>query len=263
VLLRPSEEALKSNHVSTLVFVPDGALRDLPIAALHDGQQYLIEQYSIALTPGLQLLQPQPLPQRRLRALVAGLSQTRQGFPALPNVVFEVEQIESEIATQVLLNQSFTNTALQSRIHSSSVSIVHLATHGQFSSNADDTFILTWDNRINAKQLNQILQSRDGNLNPIELLVLSACETATGDRRAALGMAGVAVRSGARSTLATLWSVSDRSTALFMSQFYQELDQPGVTKVEAVRRAQLALLRQSEYQSPFYWAPFVLLGNWL
>jgi CHAT domain-containing protein len=263
LLLRPSEADLIASEISTLVFVPDGSLRGLPMAALHDGQQYLIEKYSIALTPGLQLLQPQPLQQRRLRALVAGLSQTRQGFPALPNVAFEVEQIASEITTQVLLNQSFTNSRFQTRLNSSSASIVHLATHGQFSSNADNTFILTWDDRITVKQLHQILQTRDSNLNPIELLVLSACQTAAGDRRAALGMAGVAVRSGARSTLATLWSVSDRSTATFMATFYQELGKPGTTKADALRRAQLALLHSNSYQAPFYWAPFVLLGNWL
>jgi CHAT domain-containing protein len=138
-----------------------------------------------------------------------------------------------------------------------------LATHGQFSSNADNTFILTWDGRINVKQLDQLLRSREGKLSPIELLVLSACQTATGDKRAALGMAGVAVRSGARSTLASLWSVSDRSTAFLMIKFYRELGKPEITKAEALRRAQVALLHQDDYTSPYYWAPFVLLGNWL
>jgi CHAT domain-containing protein len=112
--------------------------------------------------------------------------------------------------------------------------------------------------------LDTLLRAREqGELNPIELLVLSACQTATGDRRAALGLAGLAVRSGARSTLATLWSVNDRSTALFMVEFYRELGQPGVTKAQAVRNAQLALLKQPQYEHPYYWAPFILLGNWL
>jgi CHAT domain-containing protein len=263
LLLRSTESILTANDIKTLVFVLDGSLRNIPMAALHDGQHYLIETYSIALTPGLQLLPSQPLQGQRLNVLIAGLSQARQGFPGLPNVTIEVEQIKSEVSAQVLLDQSFTHTRFQNQISSRPISIVHLATHGQFSSNADDTFVLTWDDRITVKQLDQILRSREGRLNPIELLVLSACQTATGDRRAALGMAGVAVRSGARSTLATLWSVSDRSTAALMVIFYRELSKSGVTKAEALRRAQVALLQQTEYQSPFYWAPFVLLGNWL
>ena len=263
LLLRPVEAELAASPVKTLVFVPDGLLRSLPMAALHDGQQYLIEKYSVVLTPGLQLLQPRSLDRQRLQGLLAGLSQAREGFEALPNVAIEINQIKAEISSQVLLDQSFTDRSLQQQIDSTPSPIVHLATHGQFSSNANDTFILTWDGRINVKQLDQLLRSREGKLNPIELLVLSACQTATGDRRAALGMAGVAVRSGARSTLASLWSVSDLSTASLMIAFYHELGKTGVTKAEALRRAQVTLLHQEDYTSPYYWAPFVLLGNWL
>ncbi|MBW4444836.1 MAG: CHAT domain-containing protein [Plectolyngbya sp. WJT66-NPBG17] len=263
LLLRPVEPELVASRIKTLVFVPDGLLRSLPMAALHDGQHYLIEKYSVVLTPGLQLLQPQPLDRQRLQGLLAGLTQARENFAALPNVAVEINQIESEIPAQVLLDRSFTNQAFQNKIDSTPSPIVHLATHGQFSSNADNTFILTWDGRINVKQLDQLLRSREGKLNPIELLVLSACQTATGDKRAALGMAGVAVRSGARSTLASLWSVSDHSTASLMIQFYRELRKPGITKAEALRRAQVGLLHQDSYTSPYYWAPFVLLGNWL
>jgi CHAT domain-containing protein len=234
------------------------------MAALYDGQKYLIEKYNIALAPGLQLLQPQPLERQHLKGLLGGLSEARQGFSALPAVAFEVNQIESQIPTQVLLDRTFTSTTLQSQLNSAPFPVIHLATHGRFSSKAEDTFILTWDDRINVKQLDTLLRSREqGNLNPIELLVLSACQTATGDQRAALGLAGLAVRSGARSTLATLWSVNDRSTAFFMVEFYQRLGQPGVTKSQAVRSAQLALLKQSQYEHPYYWAPFILLGNWL
>ncbi|XGV97300.1 MAG: CHAT domain-containing protein [Leptolyngbya sp. BL-A-14] len=263
LILRPLENEIAASGVTTLVFVPDGLLRSLPMAALHDGQHYLIEKYSVVLTPGLQLLQPQPLDRQRLKGLLAGLTQARDRFAALPNVAVEINQIEAEIPAQVLLDQAFTNRAFQDQIDSTPSPIVHLATHGQFSSNAENTFIVTWDGRINVKQLDQLLRSREGRLNPIELLVLSACQTATGDKRAALGMAGVAVRSGARSTLASLWSVSDRSTAALMIEFYRELGKTGVTKAEALRRAQVALLHQTDYTSPYFWAPFVLLGNWL
>lgn len=263
LLLRPEEAELAASDVKTLVFVPDGLLRNLPMAALHDGKQYLIEKYSVVLTPGLQLLQPQSLEPQQMQGLLAGLSQARENFSALPNVVVEINQIEAEIPAQVLLDQSFTNRSFQNQVDSTPSPIVHLATHGQFSSNADNTFILTWDGRLKVKQLDQLLRSREGKLRPIELLVLSACQTATGDKRAALGMAGVAVRSGARSTLASLWSVSDRSTAFLMIEFYRELGKPGITKAEALRRAQVALLHQDDYTSAYYWAPFVLLGNWL
>lgn len=264
LLIRPQEAELAANDIKTLVFVPDGLLRSLPMAVLHDGQQYLIEKYSLALTPGLQLLQPQAIDRLQLQGLLAGLSQPRENFSALPNVVTEISQIEAEIPSQVLLDQSFTNQALTTGVDSTPSQLIHLATHGQFSSNADDTFILTWDGRINVKQLDQLLRFREGELSPIELLVLSACQTATGDRRAALGMAGVAVRSGARSTIASLWSVNDLSTASLMIEFYHELGRPGITRAEALRRAQLTLLHQDGgYTSPYYWAPFVLLGNWL
>ncbi|MBD1810031.1 CHAT domain-containing protein [Microcoleus sp. FACHB-SPT15] len=264
LLLRSAEDKLAASGITTLVFVLDGSLRNLPMAALYDGQKYLIEKYSIALAPGLQLLQPQPLERQQLKGLLGGLSKARQGFSALPSVALEVNQIESQIPAQVLLDQTFTSTTLQSQLNSVPFPVIHLATHGRFSSKAEDTFILTWDDRINVKQLDTLLRSREqGDLNPIELLVLSACQTATGDRRAALGLAGLAVRSGARSTLATLWSVNDRSTASLMVEFYRELGQPGVTKAQAVRRAQLALLKQPQYEHPYYWAPFILLGNWL
>jgi len=264
LLLRSAEDKLAASDITTLVFVLDGSLRNLPMAALYDGQKYLIEKYSIALAPGLQLLQPQPLERRQLKGLLAGLSEARQGFSALPAVALEVNQIESQIPAQVLLDRTFTSTTLQSQLNSASFPVIHLATHGRFSSRAEDTFILTWDDRINVKQLDILLRSREqGDLNPIELLVLSACQTATGDRRAALGLAGLAVRSGARSTLATLWSVNDRSTASLMVEFYRELGQPGVTKAQAVRSAQLTLLKQPQYEHPYYWAPFILLGNWL
>jgi CHAT domain-containing protein len=263
-LIRPAQEQLASQGIKTLVFVPDGAFRNLPMAALHDGKQYLVEKYSLALTPGLQLLAPRALVRSELRTLTAGLTEARQGFSALPGVNVEVTQIASEVPSKVFLNQQFTETNLQKQIGSASFRIVHLATHGQFSSDPEKTFILTWDEKIKVREFEDFLRSTEQNApNPIELLVLSACQTAAGDKRAALGLAGVAVRSGARSTLATLWSVKDESTAGLMAEFYREIAQPGVSKAEALRQAQLAVLKQPQFQHPFYWAPFILVGNWL
>ncbi len=263
-LIRPAESDLAASEIKTLVFALDGELKNLPMAVLHDGQQYLLEKYSIALTPSLQLLEPRPLTREHIKLLVGGLSEARLGFSQLPGVESEVKQIGSKITAQVLLNQQFTSAALQDQINAAPFSVVHLATHGQFSSNAENTFILAWDKPINVNELSGLLQARAKNeRQPIELLVLSACQTAAGDNRAALGLAGVAVRSGARSTLATLWSVDDQSTSSLMVEFYQALAQSNVTKAQALRHAQLALLKQPQFRHPYYWAPFVLLGNWL
>ena len=263
-LIRPLEAELEQNGIKTLVFILDGILRNLPMAALHDGQHYLIEKYNLALTPGLQLLPPRSLSPEQLKILAGGLVEARQGFSALPGVKQEVKEITEIVSTKVLLNQDFTRSRLQRQIETTSFPVVHLATHGQFSSQADNTFLLTWDERINVKDFDQLLREKEGQKrSPIELLILSACQTATGDQRAVLGLAGVAVGSGARSTVATLWSVQDQSTAELMSQFYRTLNQPGVSKAEALRQAQLSLLRSPQYQHPFYWAPFVLVGNWL
>lgn len=263
-LIRPAEAQLAESGVKTLVFVLDGSLRNLPMAALHDGKQYLVENYSIALSQGLQLLEPRSLARNRLTALTGGLTEARQGFAALPGVKSELQQISSEVRSEVLLNQEFTQKRLETKISELPFPVIHLATHAQFSSKAEDTFLLTWDGRIKVKDFDELLQSRERqNQNPIELLVLSACQTAAGDKRATLGLAGLAVRSGARSTLATLWSVSDESTAEFMAEFYRELFQTQVSKAEAVRQSQLILLKKSKYEHPYYWAPFVLVGNWL
>lgn len=263
-LIRPVEADLKQSQIQTLVFVLDGQLRNVPMAALHDGKQYLIENYSLALTPGLQLLPPQPLAEEELQLLTAGLSEARQGFSALKNVEQELQAIQDNFPAELLFNQEFTQLNLQEIINSSQVPVVHIATHGQFSSQAERTFILTWDGRINVKDLDGLLRQKEEELSrPIELLVFSACETASGDSRAALGLAGVAIRAGARSTIATLWQVSDQSTAALMVRFYQELAQgEGLTKAEALRRAQVSLLREGLYRSPYFWSPYILVGNW-
>ena len=262
-LIRPIEADLAKSGVKTLVFVPDGALRNIPMAALRDRHQYLIEKYSIALAPSLKLLDPKPLPRRQLKAIAVGLSEARQGFAPLSNVPLELKQIQSEVSSVVLLNQKFTRNAFQNQVESTNFPIVHIATHGQFSSKAEQTFILSWDERINVKQLDRILQSRNKSNGAIELLVLSACQTAAGDKRAALGLAGIAVRAGARSTLATLWSVYDAATAELMNEFYRELANTTLTKAEALRRAQLKLIKNPQAQHPIYWAAYVLVGNWL
>lgn len=264
-IIRPLERELTDSEITTLVFVPDGIMRNVPMATLHDGEQFLLEKYRISVTPGLELADPFPLGRAELRILSAGLSEERQGFPAIPFVEVELDQIQAQLPSEVLLNQAFTEESFQEAIDQFPFPIVHLATHGQFSSTAEDTFILTWDDRISVDELSDLFRVAEvQRTNPVELLVLSACETARGDNRAALGLAGVAVRAGARSTLASLWAVSDEATAELMDRFYEELSNRSVTKAEALRRAQLEILQSPKYNShPYYWAPFVLVGNWL
>lgn len=264
-LVRPVAADLKSSGIETLVFVPDRSLQLVPMGALHDGEHFLIEDYNIALTPGLKLLSPQPIPRENMQILAAGLTKGRQGFAPLSHVASEMDAIQSTIPQgEILLDQAFTRASLKRELQSSSFSIVHIATHGQFSSVAEDTFILSWDNRINVTELDQALQTNTlkGDT-AIALLVLSACETARGDKQAALGIAGTAVRAGARSTLATLWSVNDEATAEFIGHFYKVLADDAFTRAEALRQAQLQLLQNPQYRHPVYWAPYILLGNWL
>ena len=267
-LLRPAEKEIELQGIKTLVFVLDGFLRSVPMAVLHDRQQFLIQKYSIALTPGLQLLESRHLLPQQFQALTAGLAEARQGFAELPGVKQEIKQITNYVHAKILLNEKFTRPNVQKQIEEVPFSIVHLATHGEFSSKAKDTFLLTWEDRINVKDLDRWLKGASSKLSknaprqPIELLVLSACQTAKGDNRAALGLAGVAIRSGARSTLATLWSVQDKSTADLIAEFYRLLTQKVVSKAEALRQAQLSLLNSPQYKHPYYWSGFVLVGNW-
>ena len=264
-LIKPElEEALAKIDNPTLVFVLDGALRNIPPAVFYDGKKYLIEKYNIALTPSQRLVEAKGL-QKGLGAIAAGLSKASAGFSPLPNVELELEQIRTQIPSNVILNEKFTSKTLQEQINSSPYPVLHLATHGKFSSKAEETFIVAWnDERIYVKDFNQIVRTVEQNKpEAIELLVLSACQTALGDEKAALGIAGVAFQAGARSTIASLWNLDDESTAILMNQFYQELADKKLTKAEALRNAQLSLLHSRKYQRPRYWAPYILLGNWL
>lgn len=265
-LIAPGQTQLQNHQIDTLVFVLDGSFKRIPMAVLYDGNQYLIQKYSIALSQGLKMPNPQPLDRKNIQLLLAGLSQEVPGeeFPPLKSVTVETNSIHAEISeSTVLLNDEFTAEALQSLIEKSRFQVVHLATHGEFSANQDDTFILAADRRINVLELAQVLRTRNQTQSePLELLVLSACQTAQGDQRAALGLSGVAVRAGARSTIGSLWNVDDESGAALMVAFYQQWkNHPDYTKAKALQEAQIEILKI--YTSPRLWAPFILLGSWL
>nr|MDZ8060745.1 CHAT domain-containing protein [Nostoc sp. EkiNYC01] len=277
-LIQPFADELEStktreqSQIKTLVFVLDGSLRNLPMAVLHDGQRYLVERYAVSVTPTLQLLEPKPLHREALSVLIAGATDApsfqKERLGAIANVGVELEGIKENIQRhQTLENQEFIKKNLQTKINTTPFNIIHLATHGKFSSNPEQTYILDWNERIKVKDLDNLLRLNYQRIaNPIELLILSACETATGDKRAALGLAGVAIRAGARTTLASLWQINDASTAEFMIRFYQELNRGQITKAEALRNTQLAFLQQStdrDYNRPYHWSAFILVGNWL
>jgi CHAT domain-containing protein/tetratricopeptide (TPR) repeat protein len=274
-LLDPLEADLNRNgKIKTLVFVLDGELRNVPMAVLYDAKtnQYLIEKpYGLALLPSSQLFDLGVEP-NRAQVLGAGISEALQvgdrRFAAL-NVSEELAQIQQSGSGEILLNSQFTRSQLQQKLNSANFSVIHLATHGNFSSNPDETYILVHGAKTNegellkANEFDRLLRGRqNATENAIDLLILSACQTAEGDRRATLGLAGLAVRAGARSTLATLWQVSDASTVELMQDFYKALGQPGITKAEALRHAQIQLLQNPQYQTPYYWASYILVGNW-
>ncbi|WP_242071989.1 CHAT domain-containing protein [Nostoc sp. FACHB-110] len=267
-LIKPIESELSATKVDTLVFVLDGILRNIPMASLFDGEKFLIEKYAIALNVSLQLQNPQPLVKQQLKGLIAGLSEPPPGFPnfsPLPAIKSEVNLIaQAGVSTTNLIDKQFTSQALAKEVNNVPFNVVHLATHGQFSSSAEQTFILAADGPIHVKQLDNLLRNRNANqTKAVELLVLSACQTAMGDNRAALGLAGTAIRAGARSTLASLWQIDDESTALFVSDFYQELKKGNISKAKALRHAQLTMLNHPNYKAPSFWSAYVLIGNWL
>ena len=265
-LIAPFLSELEKAKVDTLVFVLDTPLRNIPMGVLYDGKNYLIEKYAVAVTSGLELRAPKTLQREQLNAMLAGLTESRQGYRPLKNVEHQLRKISTEITSKVLLDREFTMANFQTQLNSLPFPVIHLATHGQFSSQPQETFIITWDDRIDVNELSNLLKSRQENESePIELLVLAACQTAKGDKRATLGLAGVAVNAGARSTLATLWKVvADESPGDLLSQFYRELSEnPRLTKAQALRRAQLEFLKDDSRNRPYFWAPYVLLGNWL
>ena len=264
-LIKPFQKELDSLNGPTLVFVPDGPLRTIPMAALHDGEQFLVAKYPVATTPGLDLTDPRPLKRENVKLLAAGVSESVRGFPALPFVLNEIEAIQSFYQGNKLLNRDFLVATMEKELKNENFNIVHIASHGQFAADADKSFIVTFDDKdeLTMNRLDQyvgLFRFRD---DPLELLVLSACETAAGDDRAALGLAGIAIKAGARTALATLWFINDRSTSVLITEFYRHLQDPQVSRAVALQRAQLKLLEERRYQHPGYWSAFLLINNWL
>lgn len=263
LLVRPIEQELSDQQIDTLVFIPDGLLRTIPVAALHDGKDFLIRRYAVATTPGLTLTDPRPIKRERTRVLLSGLSEPIHGFPPLPYVNEELQHVADIYQNRLLRDEEFIIDNVQSELARAPFSVVHIASHGRFERDASQSFLLAYDGKINMNTLERIIglsRYRDA---PVELLTLSACQTAAGDDRAALGLAGIAIKAGARSALASLWYINDRASSLLVSEFYRQIQDPNVSKSKALQQAQLMLLNDRRYRHPGYWAPFLLIGNWL
>jgi filamentous hemagglutinin family protein len=262
-LVRPYERDLATEKIDTLVFVPDGALRAIPMAALHDGEAFLVQRYALAVTPGLSLVDPKPLERKDPRPLLAGLSAAVQGFPALPMVADELTAVQEIYGGEVLLDEDFDLEQVQRALDEDRPAIVHLASHAEFSGDPDTSFLLTYDDRLTLDRMGDMLGRTKFSERPVELLILSACETAAGNDRAALGLAGVAIQAGARSAMGSLWRISDDAAFELVVAFYRELKQPGVSRAVALQRAQLSLMESGAFEHPFYWSPYLLISDWL
>ncbi|MDJ0698138.1 CHAT domain-containing protein, partial [Mastigocoleus sp. MO_188.B34] len=276
------EYLTSENEVETLVFVLDGYLRNIPVAALWDEEggkdkegEYLIQKkYSLALLPGSQFfdLEDKSHNQSILAVGIDTLNKNKEKqyyVEGKPFTAIDISELDKIGAKKKLINDKFTQSNLQKEIKTGKFSVVHIASHGNFSSNPEETYIVAYNSKdsrgklLKAKDLDNLFQvSNQKDFGTIKLLVLSACDTAGGDNRAILGLAGLAVKAGARSTLSTLWRVEDNATTELMERFYKEWKAKEVTKAEALHRAQLALLENPKTQHPYKWAPYILIGNW-
>jgi CHAT domain-containing protein/Tfp pilus assembly protein PilF len=262
-LIRPLEPDLAAFPIDTVVFVPDGALRTIPMAALHDGKQFLVAKYAIGITPSLNLTDPRPINREGMKVLAVGVTEAVQGFPALPNVSGELQALHTLLGSTTLVDKEFLAANLEKKLKDEQFTIVHVASHGEFGSEVDKTFLLTFDDKLSLDRLNQmvgVFRFRD---DPLELLTLSACDTAAGDDRAALGLAGMAIKAGARSALATLWNISDKASVGLVVDFYSEIKEASISRATALQRAQIKMLENPRYEHPGFWSPFLLINNWL
>lgn len=262
-LIRPIDAALVAHHVDTLVIVPDTVLRIVPFAALHDGRNFLVERYATAIAPSLQLIDPKRMQAGGALALVVGVSQAEQGFVALPEVPREVAGVHAIEGGKTLLDNAFTETSFADALKTAPYNVVHMATHAEFSTDPRQSFILAHDGKLTLDKLEADIKFDERRDSAVELLVLSACETASGDDRAALGLAGVALKAGARSAVASLWYVSDQAAGDLVIDFYRNLQSGQLSKAQALQAAQRKLIAGLRFSHPAYWAPFLLIGNWL
>ena len=288
ILIRPLQPTFQAREVTNLTFISDEGLRTLPLGALHDGERFLIEQYNIGLIPSLSLTDTRRgnIQNTQILAMGASIFPFNDNLSPLPAVSTELNTISQQLWPGVsFLNEDFTVDTLRRQRQQTPFGIIHLATHGEFiDGDASNSYIQLWDERLNLNEIRRLNLNRP----PVELLVLSACRTAVGSAEAELGFAGLAVASGAKSALGSLWYVSDDGTLGLMTEFYTQLRQ-APTRSEAIRQAQIALLNgdvrvengqlitseltfplprelaeqipDRDFSHPYFWSAFSLVGN--
>ena len=283
-LFKPLDPYLEAEQIDTLLLCTGPTLRSLPFAALHDGERFVIEKYNLARIPAFSLTDTSYEPQANRRVLATGASEFSD-LPALPGVEVELNTIVPKIwSGQKILNQDFTVENLKQAHQSGDFDIIHIASHSRFNPGApENSFIKFKNQKLNLDQLGDL----ELDLPQVDLLVLSACETALGDEDAEFGFAGFAMQAGVKSALASLWTINDAGTVVLMSEFYQQLRNTPI-KSEALRKAQLNMLKEKVYvegtkvkgsevevnlpadtselesenfNHPFYWAGFTIIGN--
>jgi CHAT domain-containing protein len=252
LLIRPIEADLAKTKTEELIFINDGLLRNVPLAALHDRTQFLIEKYPISISLGLDLKFPPSSPSSS-GGSIFGLTEAIEGFPALPSVAAETLATSEIVGGERFLDSEFTLLNLEAEM-AKNRAIVHLATHGEFGGTIERTFLQAADRQISLKELERVFGQRTES---IELLTLSACDTAAGNDRAILGLAGVALRAGVKNVLASLWAVNDKTTTELITAFYRYLKQ-GMSKPQALQKAQLEQLSQSHVSR---WTTFLLVNS--
>ena len=161
-----------------------------------------------------------------------------------------------------VLIEDFNRTELERAFAAGPVDILHLATHATFNGRSERSFIVSKDGAISLDNLRSLIEANRSRGKELSLIVLSACETAVGDDRATMGLAGTAVQAGAQSALASLWQVDDTGTVELMKLFYANLA-ASQGRAEALRNAQLALIAKGEgLADPAIWAAFSMMGGW-
>ena len=284
-IITPIEAELKNQGIRNLALILDDGLRFIPIAALHSGDRFLIEQYSLGLMPSFSLTDTRYGSLQKAQLLAAGAAQFAAAENPLPAVPLEINTLTQQIwPGRSLLNQTFTLQNLKTQRQRFPFSMVHLATHGRFlPGDSSQSYIQFWDGRLNLNQWEQLGRQQA----PLELITLSACQMALGDADTELGFAGFAVKTGAKSALASLWNISDEGTAGLMIEFYQQLRRSKI-KADALQQTQIAMLRGKvqlqqgellwsggrlslppeltqtgtrDFSHPYYWAAFTMIGS--
>ncbi len=272
ILVAPLANDVKQSGAEVLMLSMDGPLRYLPAAALYDGKQYLAENYGIVLftEAAKARLLSRPAPELKLAGL--GVTKAFPGFDTLPAVQDELEAIvmtdksdeDGILEGVILLDQDFTQQSFVS-VLDQGYSIMHIASHFVFKPGTEyDSYLLLGDgSTLSLAEM----YDEDIDFNDVELLTLSACETglgtSRGDGREIEGFGGLAQRQGAKTVLATLWPVADRSTAEFMKHLYRALAQKKESRVRALQMTQQRFIYSDRFNHPFYWGSFILMGNWL